>query len=50
MPGRPKIHKSRTWLIQKLYTEKLSIEEIARQAGVTAMTIYRELEAQKIAR
>lgn len=45
---KPKIHKSRLWLIQKYYVEKLPVAEIAKMAKVSEETIRREIKSQDL--
>lgn len=39
-----KKYKSKSWLKRRLYNDKMSIEEIAEECGVSHMTIRRAME------
>lgn len=38
---KPKIYDSKLWLMNKIHTDNLSIDEIAKLANVSVETIYR---------
>ena len=39
-----KLYKSRDWLYRRYVVQRKTIEEIAKECNVTAMTIYRSLK------
>lgn len=39
-----KFYQSKAWLERKYYRERKSVEQIAKEAGVSVMTIRRYLE------
>jgi DNA-binding MurR/RpiR family transcriptional regulator len=41
-----KLHTSRAWLHKRFLLEKMSIEDMAKEAKVTEMTIRRALEKE----
>jgi AcrR family transcriptional regulator len=41
-----KLYKSKDWLFRRYAIQKKSIDEIAKECGVTTMTIYRALKEQ----
>lgn len=38
------LHKSSTWLVKRRLSQGKTVEEMAKEAGVTTMTIRRALE------
>lgn len=42
--AKVKKYKSKSWLKRRLYKDKLSIEEIAEECGVSHMTIRRAMD------
>jgi transposase len=40
----PKLYQSKTWLQREYWTKRKTVEQIAKEQGVTIMTIYRYLE------
>lgn len=42
--AKVKRYESKRWLQRKFYNEKLSVEEIAEECGVSHMTIRRALD------
>lgn len=42
---KPKPYKSKDWLRMQHYTKKKSIDQIAKECGVTTMTIRRQFES-----
>jgi DeoR/GlpR family transcriptional regulator of sugar metabolism len=43
-----KLHTSRAWLIQRYLHDRKTIEEMAKEARVSVMTIRRALEKEDI--
>ena len=39
-----KLYKSKDWLYRRYVVQKKTMEEIAKECGVTTMTIYRALK------
>ena len=39
-----KLYKSKDWLYRRYVVQKKTMEEIAKECGVTVMTIYRALK------
>ena len=39
-----KLYQSKEWLYRRYIVQKKSMEEIAKECGVTVMTIYRALK------
>ena len=39
-----KLYKSKDWLYRRYVVQRKSMEEIAKECGVTTMTIYRALK------
>lgn len=42
---KPKPYKSKDWLRMQHYTKKKSVDQIAKECGVTTMTIRRQFES-----
>jgi DeoR/GlpR family transcriptional regulator of sugar metabolism len=45
-----KLHASRAWLIQRYLHDRKTIEEMAKEAKTSQMTIRRMLEKEKLLR
>lgn len=42
---KPKLYQSKEWLKLQHYTKKKSIDQIAKESGVSHMTIRRQMES-----
>ena len=43
-----KLYKSKDWLYRRYIVQRKTMEEIAKECGVTTMTIYRSLKDYKL--